>query len=75
MKLIDDSKDLSEVPRIQKRSTSKPIQYYADISINRNQAIVSAYSSGGYTMKEVGEYFGLSYSMVSRVIKNSKFKT
>lgn len=75
LKLIDDAKDLSEVPRIQRRNTSKPIQYYADTSSDRNQAIVRAYNSGRYTMKEIGEFFCLGYSMVSRIIKNSRFKT
>ncbi len=28
-----------------------------------------------YRMKEIGEYFGLSYSMVSRILKDSRFKT
>ena len=31
--------------------------------------IAAAYASGGYTMKEVGDYFGLHYSQVSRVVR------
>ena len=75
LQLIDDSKDLSEVSRIQKRSVKKSIEYYVTISNDRNQAISKAYRSGGYTMKEIGLFFGLGYSMVSRIVKNSKFKT
>jgi len=39
---------------------------------------VNAYQSGGYSMKEVGAYFGVHYSSVSKIIKqaeNSQFKT
>ena len=43
---------------------------------DRNTAIISAYKiSGGYSMKEIGGYFGVSYAMVSRILKGSKFKT
>ena len=29
---------------------------------------MSAYKSGGYTLKDIGEYFGLHYSRVSSVV-------
>ena len=38
-------------------------------------AIVFAYASGGYSLKEVGEYFNLHYSTVSGIIKGHKSKT
>jgi len=75
LKLIDDYKDLSEVPRIQRRSPKRSLVYYAETSTSRNDAIMRAYKSGGYTMNEVGEFFGLGYSMVSRIVRNSQFKT
>ena len=31
--------------------------------------MAAAYASGGYTMEEVGDYFGLHYSRVSRVVQ------
>ena len=75
LKLIGDYKDLSEVPRIQRRSPMRSLGYYAETSTSRNDAIMRAYKSGGYTIKEVGEFFGLGYSMVSRIVRNSQFKT
>lgn len=75
LKLIDAHKDLSEVPRIQKRNSRLSLPTYAENSCNRNEAIIKAYRSGGYTLKEVGEFFGLGYSMVSRIVRDSKFKT
>ena len=75
LKLIDEHKDLSEVPRIQRRALTKPLEMYAKSSLSRNDAVIKAYQSGGYTLKEVGDFFGLGYSMVSKIVRDSKFKT
>jgi putative transposase len=75
LSLIDQSKDLSEIPQLQRRSRALSLQNYSDNFANRNKAIIKAYASGGYTMKEIGDFFGVGYSMVSRIVKNSKFKT
>ncbi|MCK5121593.1 MAG: transposase [Methylococcales bacterium] len=74
-RMIDADKDLRDIPASQRRSIPKPLKYYGDNMSDRNTGIISAYKSGGYSMKEIGEYFGLSYSMVSRILKNSRFKT
>ena len=63
--------DLSEVPLGQRRAMAKPIDHYVKKSSNRDEAIVMAYDSGGYGMKEIGDHFELHYSRVSRII--SKF--
>ena len=73
--LIDGEKELSEIPSTQWRPVAKPIGEYERSSANRNVAIVEAYRSGGYTLKELGEYFGLHYSTVSGIIRNHKSKT
>jgi len=61
-KKIDADKDLSEIPKSQRRAKPRSISYYEKRSENRDEAIVSAYASGGYSMKELGDYFGLHYS-------------
>lgn len=35
----------------------------------------NAYASGGYTLTEIGEYFGLHYSRISRIRAKAKGKT
>jgi hypothetical protein len=75
LKLIDERKDASEVPRIQRRAPRRSLDTYVKLSSSRNEAIIRAYSSGGYTLKEVGDFFGLGYSMVSKIVRDSKFKT
>lgn len=70
--------ELSEIPAAQRRKSPKPLDYYKKKYQERNHAITMAYHSGGYSMKEVGEYFGVHYSSVSKIVKqveNSQFKT
>ncbi len=73
--LLDGEKDISEIPSAQRRPVAKLISEYEASSADRNTAIVNAYRSGGYTLKELGEYFGLHYSTVSGIIKDHKSKT
>ena len=73
--LIDEDKELSEIPSSQRRPVPKELLYYEQTANNRNDAIVSAYLGGGYSLKEVAEYFDLHYSTVSGIVKNHKSKT
>jgi len=70
---IESDKDLSEIPKRQRRKKAKSLEYYAAHTRNRNEAIVTAYSSGGYSMKDIGkdigDYFELHYSWVSRIVQ------
>lgn len=71
-KIMPD-KDLSEIVSAQKRPTAKQLSYYIN-KYNRDVAITQAYASGGYSMKEIGDFFELHYSRVSRIVK-AKGKT
>lgn len=73
--LIDGNKDLSEVPSSQRRLMPKTLEQYEALSRDRNSGISQAYQSGGYTLKEIGDHFGLHYSTVSGIVKNHKPKT
>ena len=73
--LVDEEKELSEVPSSQMRPMPKTLDYFENQSHDRNSAIISSYRSGGYTLKELGDYFGLHYSTVSGIIRNHKSKT
>ena len=69
-KHIPNDKDLSEIPASQKRPLAKPLAYYSDHFHDRDEAIVSAFEGGGYSMKQIGEHFGLHYSQISRIMKS-----
>ena len=57
-----------EDPARQRRAPPKPLPVYAARK-DRDAAIAEAYASGGYSMKEIGDHFGLHYSYVSRIVR------
>lgn len=65
---LNDEAPLDDIPATQRRAPAKPLEHYARAHRNRNEAISAAYLSGGYSMKAIGEHFGLHYSMVSRIV-------
>ena len=71
-KHIPDDKDLSEIPSSQKRPLAKPLDYFSGHIADRDEAIVSAFKSGGYSMKQIGEHFGLHYSRISRIVRRKE---
>jgi REP element-mobilizing transposase RayT len=73
--LISDEQTLSEIPATQRRAKPDSLKSYEKKADNRDLAITKAYASGGYSMKEIGDYFGLHYSRVSRILKKAKDKT
>ena len=73
--LIDGDKEWSEVPLSQRRPMPKALDYYQASNSDRNSAIEQAYRSGGYTLKQIGDYFDLHYSTVSGIINDHKLKT
>jgi len=64
--------DLSEVPLKQRREKAKTLDEYQQQTTSRNEAIIEASKSGAYTQKQIGEYFGLHYSRVSRIVAKCK---
>ena len=73
--LLDGDEELSEIPASQRRPRARELYEYEAMENNRNQAIIMAYKSGGYSQKQIGDYFGLHYSRVSRIITRAKGKT
>jgi REP-associated tyrosine transposase len=75
---INANQELSEIPKAQRRNVPKPLDYYENKYNDRNQGIIAAYHSGGYSMREVGTHFGMHCSSVSKILKqadDSQFKT
>ena len=67
-KILPD-KDLSEIPSSQKRQLAKPLSHYEKQYKDRDIAILKSYESGGYSLKDIGDYYNLHYSRVSRIVK------
>lgn len=72
---IDGDKELDEIPSTQRRPVARKLEEYQSKHKHRNEAMVEAYKSGGYTLKEIGLYFGLHYSTVSGIVRDHKSKT
>ena len=70
-KYVNGSKDLREIPRIQR---AKPINEYVKQSSTKEEAISNAYLSGDYTLQQVADYFSLHYSTISRIVKEHEQK-
>ncbi len=68
---IEPHADLIDIPKIHFQNTVKSlsIEEFIKISATRDEAIYKSYTTGMYSMKEIGKYFGLHYSRVSKIIK------
>jgi REP element-mobilizing transposase RayT len=69
---VESGQDLSEIPLKQRRPPAKPLEHFSTTCCDRDVAIAQAYASGGYSMKQIGEHFGLHYSYISRIINRSR---
>ena len=73
-KIVKD-KELSEIPSSQRRGVPMSLADIDEQENNRDMAIAKAYLGGGYSMKEIAEFYGVHYSTVSRAVKSARCKT
>ncbi len=62
---------LREIAAVQRLPRPKPLAQLAE-EHERDEAILRAYASGGYSLKEIGDHFDLHYSRVSRIVKKQR---
>lgn len=60
---------LEEIPSAQKRGKPEPLSKYAKRYKAQKEAMARAYESGGYTMKEIADFFNVHYATVSRAVR------
>ena len=65
---VPQDRDLREVPQAKPRAVPRALADYARRYPDRDRAIAAAYASGGYTMREIGDHFGLRYSRISKIL-------
>jgi REP element-mobilizing transposase RayT len=63
--------DLREVPRAQRRGKPAPLASFVDTD-DPHAGMVAAYRTGGYSMKEIGDAFGVHYATVSRAVRRAE---
>ena len=66
---LDPEQSLDDIPKLHKQSPKKPLIYFQKLYKGRDEAMYKAYSSGSYTLTEIGKWFGVSYATVSRAVK------
>lgn len=61
-------------PKIKKRSIAKSLAEYKKKAQTRDEAIVQAYASGAYSYQELGDYFGLHFTRIGKIVKLNRTK-
>lgn len=65
---IEKKPTLSQIPRAQRRASTRALSAYAR-AYERNEAAARAYLSGHHTMAAIAEHFQVHYATVSRWVK------
>lgn len=66
----DRKPNAHEIPRYERQSITLSLAEHEEIASSRKDAVRAAYRSGVYTMRQIGEHFGMHYSTVSRIVNS-----
>ena len=69
---VASNQRLDEVPKTQRRATAQPLIWYFQQHRDRDSAVLEAFRSGVYSMREIGDHVGLHYSTISRIITQNE---
>jgi hypothetical protein len=68
---VPRNRNLSEVPQARQRPVAQPLAAYARENPTRDEAILTAYQSGVYTLRDIGDYFDIHCSRVSKILQSA----
>ena len=60
------------LPRAQRRPLVPPLSELASRYGSRNEAMVAAYETGDFTQKAIGDFFGVHFSTVGRIVRQTR---
>lgn len=60
------------LPRAQRRAPPEPLAEIERSSKSRDEAIVAAHASGGYSYADIGRHFGLHFTHVGRIVRRHR---
>lgn len=66
---VNVEQSLDDIPKLQKLEPPKSLEHFVSLSMTRKRAMAEAYRSGHFSLAQVGEAFGVSYTTVSRAVK------
>lgn len=61
--------DALSIPGVQRRAPPPPLAMIAETHRERDDAIVAAYASGGYSYREIAAHFGVHLATVGRIVR------
>lgn len=65
---VPAERDLREVPQARRGALPRPLADCARRYPDRDRAIATAYATGGYSLREIGDSLGLHDSRVSKIL-------
>jgi putative transposase len=71
LKKIEPQMNLIDIPKSQYQADQGTLKEIVEKTNTRNEGIQAAYKSGQFSLKEIGDYFGLHYSSISKIVKKS----
>ena len=69
LKKIDPQMNLIDIPKSQYGTEKYTLKEIVEKTSTRNESIQVAYKSGQFSLNEIGDYFGLHYSSISKIVK------
>ncbi|MDD5329347.1 MAG: transposase [Sulfuricella sp.] len=63
--------DVLSIPRAQRRAPPPPLSKIAAEHPHRNDAIIAAYRTGGYSYRQIAEHFGVHLATVGRIVRGA----
>lgn len=70
-KLGDEREDV-QIPKAQRRKPPPSLEHLYQDSGDRDSAIVAAHATGEYSYSRIGDFFGLHFSSVGRIVRKAK---
>ena len=68
---LPDSFSKRGIPKVQLSVVKRPLSWFSQKYKRRDEVIIMAYKSGHYTQEEIGEYYGISHTTVSRIVRQA----
>lgn len=62
------------VPKAQSRPPAPPLEVLASRMVSRDEVIVTAYATGSYSYQEIADYYGLHFTTIGKIVRNSRPK-
>jgi len=67
---MEQKEQLTEIPRQQLYATRPSLEELFQTKNERERKMYQVNQKYGYTLKEIGQYLGLHYTTISKIIKN-----